>query len=145
MKTRIKMRPKICIRCEKPYKPTTGKQLTCGPECSLANRKTHMNKWTKTYRTKLRLKILTAYGGCCACCGENQFEFLAIDHVNNDGAKHRRELQPRRITRGGDPIGTALWAIRNDFPLTLQILCHNCNLAKGFYGYCPHKNESEVT
>jgi hypothetical protein len=20
-----------------------------------------------------------------------------------------------------------------------RVLCHNCNLARGFYGYCPHE------
>ena len=24
------------------------------------------------------------------------------------------------------------------FPLGYRVLCHNCNLARGFYGYCPH-------
>ena len=24
-----------------------------------------------------------------------------------------------------------------------QVLCHNCNMSKGFYGYCPHEKERE--
>jgi len=31
-----------------------------------------------------------------------------------------------------------VWLKRNYFPTGFQLLCHNCNLAKGFYGKCPH-------
>src|SRR6266567_4357200 len=37
-------------------------------------------------KAKLRREVLAAYGGKCVCCGESHPEFLAIDHVNNDGA-----------------------------------------------------------
>ena len=30
---------------------------------------------------------------------------------------------------------------RKGFPEGYQTLCHNCNLAKGFYGQCPHEQE----
>lgn len=82
---------------------------------------------------KLRSDILLAYGGSCACCGESRHEFLAIDHINNDGASHRRQL-------GSDRIYS--WLKRNGFPRDrFQLLCHNCNCSKGLYGYCPHQRE----
>jgi hypothetical protein len=28
----------------------------------------------------------------------------------------------------------------NEFPDGFQVLCHNCNLAKGYYGECPHNS-----
>jgi hypothetical protein len=28
---------------------------------------------------------------------------------------------------------------RRGFPPGHQVLCHNCNMAKQFYGQCPHK------
>ena len=31
------------------------------------------------------------------------------------------------------------WIIENNFPKGFQILCHNCNVAKGLYGECPHE------
>ena len=58
----------------------------------------------------------------CACCGENEVEFLAIDHMHRDGAQHRREVRPSAIYR---------WLIKHKFPPGIQVLCHNCNLAKG--------------
>jgi polyribonucleotide nucleotidyltransferase len=39
-----------------------------------------------------RIKVLEHYGGSCTCCGETRYEFLAIDHINNDGGKHREEM-----------------------------------------------------
>jgi hypothetical protein len=29
--------------------------------------------------------------------------------------------------------------IKENFPKEYQILCFNCNLALGFFGYCPHR------
>lgn len=80
-----------------------------------------------------RLIVINHYGGKCACCGESTIEFLAIDHINNDGNKERK----RRGNIGNHRFKDI---INRKFPKNLQILCHNCNCAKGFYGKCPHKN-----
>jgi hypothetical protein len=81
-----------------------------------------------------RAQVLGAYGGKCACCGERRVEFLAVDHINGGGRKHRASL---------GMTGTAYyrWIINNSFPDYLQLLCHNCNTARGLYGYCPHELE----
>lgn len=83
---------------------------------------------------RLRAAALAAYGGCCACCGETTPEFLGIDHVNNDGEAHRAELKG---------YGRAIyqWLKREGYPQDgrFQVLCHNCNVAKGCYGACPHQ------
>jgi len=70
----------------------------------------------------------------CQCCGEDHIEFLAIDHINNDGAAHRR-----RVGRG-----IYHWLVKNNFPPGFQVLCHNCNFAKSAYGTCPHKSEQSL-
>lgn len=72
--------------------------------------------------------VLDAYGRMCACCGETTIQFLTIDHVNNDGAEERRKHGP----------DTARRVIELGFPDTFQILCFNCNCAKGIHGSCPH-------
>lgn len=93
-------------------------------------------KWARASslrRTTNRAKVLMAYGSRCVCCGESEPMFLTIDHINNDGATHRRELG----IRSGDKFYA--WIIKNNFPSNLQILCFNCNCAKGVYGKCPHK------
>lgn len=80
--------------------------------------------------------ILMAYGARCNCCGEENIIFLTLDHVNNDGASHRKMVQWKsRGTRG-----TWLWVINNNFPPNFQILCYNCNMGKYRNGgICPHK------
>lgn len=83
----------------------------------------------------LREKVITHYGGKCVCCGETEIKFLAVDHKNNDGAVHRREIGTNIIYK---------WAVDNHYPDKLQILCHNCNLAKAFYGKCPHNKEKNT-
>lgn len=85
---------------------------------------------------KLREEVLAAYGHKCDCCGENRSEFLAVDHVNGGGNEHRRQIG----TGGGK-----LWRVvrKEGFPDKYRILCHNCNMSLGFYGYCPHVQKAE--
>lgn len=73
--------------------------------------------------------VFNHYGYKCACCGESEFYFLSIDHINGGGSQHRRDIK--------GPL--YLWLIRNNFPSGFQTLCYNCNLAKGHHGFCPHK------
>lgn len=88
----------------------------------------------RAYRTSLRQQVQDAYGNRCKCCGETTPEFLALNHVEGGGAAHRREMNNSvaQLYRS---------VIREGFPATYQLLCHNCNLAKGFYGQCPHERE----
>jgi len=102
-------------------------------------RKNHPDAATK-YTEKLKRSILVHYGDNppqCACCGETEIKFLTIDHINNDGAKHRKIF---RLNRGGKSL--YCWIKRNGFPEGFQVLCYNCNC--GRYrnkGICPHKEK----
>lgn len=92
--------------------------------------------YRKYYQQKRRLTVLRAYSNGtphCACCGETFIEFLAIDHVSGNGSQERK-------AKGTKIGGYALYnrLIRNKFPQGYRVLCHNCNQALGFYGYCPH-------
>ena len=80
---------------------------------------------------EMKQAIMEAYGGKCECCGENQLIYLSVDHINCDGAEHRRELKKS---------GTKFyeWLVANDYPTGFRVLCMNCNTALGMYGYCPH-------
>jgi hypothetical protein len=91
----------------------------------------------KQQRWGLKIEVLTAYSSgvpTCACCGETHPEFLAIDHINNDGAEAKRNGEPK----GG--VGFYTYLRRNNYPTGFQVLCHNCNMAKAFYGVCPHQS-----
>jgi hypothetical protein len=80
--------------------------------------------------SRLKQKVMDGYGGCCACCGDTFLARLTIDHVNNDGAEHRRSLSNE----------AALYQqlLNRGFPEGFQVLCASCNLAKHVAGYCPH-------
>lgn len=78
-----------------------------------------------------RVDCLEHYGGICACCKENRYEFLALDHINGGGNKQRKII-------GGSLVR---WLKKNKYPTGFRILCHNCNHSLGMYGYCPHKHE----
>lgn len=88
------------------------------------------NEQTKARWHKLRSDFLKLYGGVCVCCGESEPKFLTLDHVNNDGKKHRSQSGNFKIYQ--DAI-----AVRDD--TRFQILCWNCNCAKGSWGVCPHQ------
>lgn len=91
----------------------------------------------KSYE-KLRRECLKNYSNeeiKCACCGEKEYKFLGIDHVYGDGNKHRK-----KIGRGG----LYQWLRNNNYPKGFQVLCHNCNFAKGHYGECPHYKLNQI-
>jgi hypothetical protein len=79
-------------------------------------------------RKILRQKIISAYGGKCACCGESRIEFLGIDHIGGGGNKHRKSIKNNLYS----------WLVKQNFPKGFRMLCHNCNQSLGHYGYCPH-------
>lgn len=88
---------------------------------------------------KMKEIIFEYYGSKCACCGHDDKRFFTIDHVNNDGAEHRRRLTGSK--RQGCGLYTYKWIIQNNFPDTIQVLCANCNWGKRMNnGTCPHKN-----
>lgn len=88
-------------------------------------------------RAIARQAILDAYGNACACCGETMSEFLALDHIHNDGREHRKAVGSFGSARVYADV------IKQGFPKDrFQLLCHSCNMAKAIYGACPHQQFS---
>lgn len=86
-----------------------------------------------SYYRKARDDAFAAYGGYkCVCCGETEAVFLCLDHIDDDGAKHRR---------GEQGMGYQLyqWLRKNNYPKGFQVLCWNCNSARHILGTCPHQ------
>jgi hypothetical protein len=94
----------------------------------------------RDYWNNIRNEVIDAYGGNCQCCGESDKRFLTLEHVY--GRKnHGRSATGKRIT-GKKAMAEVK---RLGFPKDkFQILCFNCNCAKGIYGKCPHQIEREV-
>ena len=85
----------------------------------------------KERRIKLRAEAIKKYGGKCNCCAETIEQFLCIDHMGGGGNQHRKEMTTKSIGE---------WLYVNNYPEGFQVLCHNCNMAEGIYGKCPHNN-----
>lgn len=114
----------LCVQCGNSLDGLNGKRCkTCIDK---------RNEWYRGSTTQIKDKIrrdghrdvvMKHYGGECAECGESRPLRLSIDHVNNDGNVHRKE-----INKYGS--GFFKWLIDNDLPEGFQVLCHNCNIEK---------------
>jgi hypothetical protein len=130
---------KLCIKCKtRPIHKSTHSSYC--RECSAARQREWRLKnqqknreYANNYTTNIRKNVLKHYGNKCACCGEETYQFLSIDHVENNGAKHRKEI--------GYGRNIYFWLKKNNYPSGFQVLCFNCNLAKGHWGFCPHNNK----
>lgn len=110
----------------------------------------------RRYKERVRREVLEHYGGNppkCACCGETIREFLTIDHIkgkktkNHPGFKQKRRVLGNAVSGRIHEIkvmarGVALyiWLRAHNYPPGYQVLCMNCNYAKGQYGHCPHED-----
>jgi len=79
-----------------------------------------------SYRKKLKYAVFSHYSQppCCAKCGLTDIRALSIDHINNDGAHHRKTVL------SGSGSGTYCWLIKNNFPPGFQVLCMSCQFIK---------------
>lgn len=109
-----------------------GKQKICERSTSLCDA---CLKLRGEYWQRLKLAAFHAYGGpICVCCSVTGVMFLNIDHINRDGAAHRKEI--------GKSAGFRIygWLKKHRYPAGFQVLCWNCNMAREFNnGICPHK------
>lgn len=91
----------------------------------------------RLHQIKIRKETISHYSNGenkCACCGESKIEFLVIDHIYGGGGKHRKENKLTGANR------LTYWLKKNNYPSGFRVLCHNCNMARGCYGYCPHES-----
>jgi hypothetical protein len=87
---------------------------------------------SKRYCNKIRKTVIEHYGNKCECCGEDTYQFLTVDHINNNGNKERKKFNGSR--------NILINIIRNNFPSGYRILCFNCNCGRQINGgTCPHK------
>jgi len=81
----------------------------------------------RQWRLDLKIEVLTYYGnGECSCitCGERRIPCLSIDHIDNNGCEHRRQLF-------GKPSNSIYyWLKKNNYPEGYQTLCMNCQFVK---------------
>lgn len=154
-----------CVICGKLFKVIKTKELksqkgcykTCSEKCRKIYYYQQQRKWQREHPEQVRTKhkelqqnrkfsVMAIYSEGqprCACPNcyyhthDCSIDFLTIDHINNNGAEHRRKLFGNRLI-GGYAFYT--WIIKNNFPEDLQVLCMNCQFGRKFNnGVCPHE------
>jgi len=91
---------------------------------------------SRRYRDGLKLKVLTYYSDedlKCKKCEIDVYSILTLDHINNDGAEHKR-----RLAKNGKASSESVYRdlVKNGFPPGYQVLCFNCNYHKEFMRRC---------
>lgn len=116
--------------------------------------KNRVGEKASSYRDSIRLKILQNYSKalsnsdvpCCNCCGQkSHVDFLAVDHI---AGKKEMDSEPELVKLGYSSKLTSArlrkFILENNFPKGFQILCTNCNFAKGMIknnNKCPMKGK----
>lgn len=89
--------------------------------------KENKREYQRNLTSKYKNLFLEMYGNQCSCCGENIQDFLTIEHKQGQQKISRR-------------TGLVAYrdAVKEFRPDLYEVLCWNCNCAKGKLGYCPH-------
>lgn len=94
---------------------------TAKPQSKKGIRRPNSTKASIQSQHMKRVRMLMLLGGKCEVCNNNDMRVLHIDHINNNGAKERREFG-----RGTVPLFKRVMAN----PFDYQILCANCHEIK---------------
>lgn len=99
-------------------------------EKRLAEKKEYHKKTYPITKEKVLMHYTNGIMRCqCHKCDVTNPHFLTIDHVNGDGAAHKKQIKNRRLYQ---------WLIANNFPDGFTVLCYNCNCSKGANNVCGH-------
>lgn len=155
-----------CLKLHQSYLKESGKnrggtpQLRCY-QC-LKEKKQRYNIKNKDHISKLayergrrhllktKIECFEAYGGViCNCCGETHLAFLTLDHINDNGTQHRKQISAELEAKNPGKkfpyrliAGITMYKYLRDlgYPSGFQVLCSNCNHAKqNWPGGCPHQ------
>lgn len=124
-----KKEQKLCYDCQQPATPGYTRCDTC---------RAAANQRAAEYSSELKQAVMEHYGGAvCACCGEDNLIMLTMDHIDQNGGDHRRELG-HELSAGQKFYQ---WLRRNKYPKGYRVLCRNCNYAvyHSIDHCCPHR------
>jgi hypothetical protein len=114
-----------CTDCLSPAEPGN----RCCKKCLAAHRELDRESYQR-----LKKDVFEHYGGFqCAGCGFTDPRCLSLDHVEDNGAEHRRQLQ-KQFGQTQLFVGRAIyaWLRKNNYPPGFQVLCMNCQWIKKF-------------
>jgi hypothetical protein len=111
--------------CDK-HPDLLGRRLTSNGKCTLCSQ--NQAKQQKVDMKKAAVEHYSAGKMECARCGIDDIDVLTIDHIDQGGAKHRRD---NGIAGSNSRTGTtyfARWLKQNGYPPGYRVLCFNCNI-----------------
>lgn len=125
---------------DKAYRESHSVEIAAYKKEWNSRKKATARKQWSNYQAKVKRDVINAYSDgqmCCACCKEACMDFLTLDHVDGNGAEHRRELKDEGVGWGSSFY---IHLRKTGYPNEpkLQVLCYNCNCAKRRLGICPH-------
>jgi len=130
-----KTRSPEALATKKRYAEANKEKLKQYAENWRKKNRTWKRKRERLYKLKRKIEVINHYGGKCACCGEKEMDFLAIDHIKGNGSQHRK-----KIGVGGSIFYH--WLRKSGWPKGFRVLCHNCNWGIHVnHGICPHKKK----
>lgn len=128
------------LRLWKQRRTEKGHCLTCGVVGIVTGKKycqscidaqaLKIREWGKQLKAAAFAMVGGDSGIACKCCGITDINFLTIDHINGDGAEHRKTT--------GYGSNFYRWLLDTKATEGLQLLCYNCNCAKSNGDTCPH-------
>lgn len=116
----------LCFTCNDIKNIRTPKELSQSIKNIKSRQKNVSNK----------IEVMTHYSKGepkCNCCGY----FESLDGLSIDHKEGRRKMGHSKKMKGNVLYR---FLIKQNFPNdSFQVLCHNCNSAKGHFGKCPHE------
>jgi hypothetical protein len=95
--------------------------------------KLRLDSYSNGWREQRRNEFIKEAGGKCVECGIDDPIVLDFDHVNDDGAAHRKQTKRTNVVN---------ILVKSGFDSSkFQLLCKNCNWKKE---YRRRKNASEI-
>lgn len=86
--------------------------------------------YQREYRRKVKAEVFAYYSNGipeCKLCGLKDMRVLCLDHINNNGREHRRQISPKGHCGS---MAVYSWLRKRNYPEGFQVLCHNCNAIK---------------
>lgn len=122
---REKNREKLKITKREYYK-TNKVEINKKSTNYVKNHPEQYRKYCRKSRKNLKIKVFQHYclGDIKCKCGEKDIDVLTIDHINNNGYKHKKLFN----LRGGSDLYR--WLKKNNYPNEFQVLCMNCQILK---------------